>query len=192
MTVQGPVKEQQPDGMSHGGARRGEAPGAWRPDGREGGWGWGCQNGCCRLGVGLVWSRSMASCLCGLCARSSAGRRSCRPVAPFACHDVVDVWVPPQTVAYVLVVLWVSLYAASVVGLSRGKRTGAAGGRGRGEREQRCCGQGCVRKAGASGAAPEAVRQAVGGGCQSGCGRLLSVTNAMEAGTWRQGDSGWA
>ena len=38
-------------------------------------------------------------------------------------------------------------------------------------------------------AAPEAVRQAVGGGCQSGWGRLLSVTNAIEAGTWRQGDS---
>ena len=36
------------------------------------------------------------------------------------------------------------------------------------------------------------VRQAVGGGCQSGWGRLLSVTNAVEAGTWRQGDSGWA
>ena len=31
----------------------------------------------------------------------------------------------------------------------------------------------------------EAVRQAVGGGCQSGWGRLLSVTNAAEAGTWR-------
>ena len=40
--------------------------------------------------------------------------------------------------------------------------------------------------------APEAVRQAVGGGCQSGWGRLLSVANAIEAGTWRQGDSGWA
>ena len=39
---------------------------------------------------------------------------------------------------------------------------------------------------------PEAVRQAVGGGCQSGWVRLLSVTNAVEAGTWRQGDSGWA
>ena len=39
---------------------------------------------------------------------------------------------------------------------------------------------------------PAAVRQAVGGGCQSGWGRLLSVTNAVEAGTWRQGDSGWA
>ena len=38
----------------------------------------------------------------------------------------------------------------------------------------------------------EAVRQAVGGGCQSGWGRLLSVTNAIEAGTCRQGDSGWA
>ena len=33
---------------------------------------------------------------------------------------------------------------------------------------------------------------AVGGGCQSGWGRLLSVTNATEAGTWRQGDSGLA
>ena len=40
--------------------------------------------------------------------------------------------------------------------------------------------------------APEAVRQAVGGVRQSGWGRLLSVTNATEAGTWRQGDSGWA
>ena len=45
---------------------------------------------------------------------------------------------------------------------------------------------------GAPEAAPEAVRQAVGGSCQSGWGRLLSVTNAIEAGTWRQGDSGWA
>ena len=34
--------------------------------------------------------------------------------------------------------------------------------------------------------APEAVRQAVGGGCRGGWGRLLSVTNAVEAGTWRQ------
>ena len=38
----------------------------------------------------------------------------------------------------------------------------------------------------------EAVRQAVGGGCQSGSRRLLSVTNPIEAGTCRQGDSGWA
>ena len=45
---------------------------------------------------------------------------------------------------------------------------------------------------GASETAPEAVRQAVGGGCRSGWGRLLSVTNAVEAGTWRRGDSGWA
>ena len=38
------------------------------------------------------------------------------------------------------------------------------------------------------------MRQAVGGGCQSGWGRLLSVTSAIEAGTCRQGDSGraWA
>ena len=34
--------------------------------------------------------------------------------------------------------------------------------------------------------------QAVGGGCQSGWGRLLSVPNATEAGAWRQRDSGWA
>ena len=53
-------------------------------------------------------------------------------------------------------------------------------------------GQGCIRRGGASEAAAEAVRQAVAGGCQSGWGRLLSVTNATEAGTWRQGDSGWA
>ena len=52
--------------------------------------------------------------------------------------------------------------------------------------------QGCIRRKGASEAAPEAVRQAVGGGCRSGWGRLLSVTNAIEAGTWRQGNSGWA
>ena len=52
--------------------------------------------------------------------------------------------------------------------------------------------QRCIRTEGASEAAPEAVRQAVGGGCRSGWGRLLSVANAVEAGTWRQGDSGWA
>ena len=45
---------------------------------------------------------------------------------------------------------------------------------------------------GASEAASEAVRQAVGGGCQSGWGRLLSITNAIEACTWRYRDSGWA
>ena len=43
---------------------------------------------------------------------------------------------------------------------------------------------------GTSEEAPAAVRQAVGGGCQSDCGRLLSVTNAIEVGTWRQGDGG--
>ena len=48
--------------------------------------------------------------------------------------------------------------------------------------------QRCIRREGASEAAPEAVRQAVAGGCQSGWGRLLSVTNAIEAGTCRQGD----
>ena len=37
---------------------------------------------------------------------------------------------------------------------------------------------------GTSEAAPEALRQAVGGGCRSGLGRLLSVTNAIEVGTW--------
>ena len=50
--------------------------------------------------------------------------------------------------------------------------------------------QGCIRREGTSKAVPEAVAQAVGGGCQSGWGRLLSVTNAIEARTWRQGDSG--
>ena len=52
--------------------------------------------------------------------------------------------------------------------------------------------QECVRREVTSEAAPAAVRQAVGGGCQSGWGRLLSVANAIEAGIWRQGDSGWA
>ena len=65
-------------------------------------------------------------------------------------------------------------------------RWGTPTGRGGGGR------QGCIGTEEASEAAPEAVRQAVGGGCQSGWGRLLSVTNAIEAGTWRQGDSGWA
>ena len=53
-------------------------------------------------------------------------------------------------------------------------------------------GQGCIRREGASEVAPEAVRQAVGAGCQSGWRQLLLVTNAVEAGTWREGDSGWA
>ena len=53
-------------------------------------------------------------------------------------------------------------------------------------------GQGYNRREGTSEAAPEAVRQATGEGCRSGWGRLLSVTNSIEAGTWRQGDSGWA
>ena len=33
---------------------------------------------------------------------------------------------------------------------------------------------------------------AVRGGCQRGWGRLPSVTHAIETGTWRQWDSGWA
>ena len=47
--------------------------------------------------------------------------------------------------------------------------------------------QRCLGRGGSSEAAQEAVRQAVGGGCQSGWGRLVSVTNAIEAGTsfWR-------
>ena len=53
-------------------------------------------------------------------------------------------------------------------------------------------GQGCIRREGTSEAAPEAVRQALRGRCQSGCLRLLSVTYAIEAGTWRQGYSGRA
>ena len=53
-------------------------------------------------------------------------------------------------------------------------------------------GGGCIQKEGTSETAPEAVRQAVGGGCQSGWGRLLSVTNAIEPGPCRQGVSGWA
>ena len=53
-------------------------------------------------------------------------------------------------------------------------------------------GQGCIRRERASEAAPGAGLQAVGGGCRSGWGRLLSVTNAIEAGICRQGDSGWA
>ena len=51
--------------------------------------------------------------------------------------------------------------------------------------------QGCIRREGTSEAVPEAVRQAVGGGCRSGWGRLLSVTHAIEAGICRQGDTSW-
>ena len=43
--------------------------------------------------------------------------------------------------------------------------------------------QGCVRRESISVVAPEAVGQAAGGVCQRGWGRLLSVTNAIEAGT---------
>ena len=53
-------------------------------------------------------------------------------------------------------------------------------------------GQGCIRRAGASEGAPEAVRWAFGGDCQSGWRWLLSVTNAIEAGICRRGDSGRA
>ena len=52
--------------------------------------------------------------------------------------------------------------------------------------------EGCLRRDGASEAAPDAVRQAVGGVFQSGWGRLLSVTNAIGAGTCGRGGSGRA
>ena len=52
--------------------------------------------------------------------------------------------------------------------------------------------QGCIGRERTSEVVPEFVRSAVGGGCQGGWGRLLSVTNVIEAGSWRQGDSGWA
>ena len=52
--------------------------------------------------------------------------------------------------------------------------------------------QGCIRREGTSKAAPGAVRQAVEGGCECGWGQLLSVTNAIKAGTCSQEDSGWA
>ena len=69
------------------------------------------------------------------------------------------------------------------MGVGAGAGAGAGAGR---------CRQGCIRRERTSEAAPEAVRQAVAGGCRSGWGRLLSVINAIEAGTWREGDSGWA
>ena len=40
-------------------------------------------------------------------------------------------------------------------------------------------GVGCIGREGTSEAAPGAVRLAVAGGCQSGWGRLLTVTNAI-------------
>ena len=103
VTVQGPVKEQQPDGMSHGGR--------------------GFQR-CIGTAVHRLLLR------CGLCLA--------------VCRSAFIICVPRQR--------W---------GL----------------------GQGCVGRKWA----PEAVRQAVGGGCQSGWGRLLSATNAIEAGTWGSG-----
>ena len=51
--------------------------------------------------------------------------------------------------------------------------------------------QGCMRREGTAEVALEAVGSGVGG-CQSGWGQLLSVTNAIEAGTCGQGGSGWA
>ena len=50
---------------------------------------------------------------------------------------------------------------------------GAIGQPGAGQKGRR---QGCMRREWTLEAAPEAVRQVVGGGCQSGWGRLLSVT----------------
>ena len=55
--------------------------------------------------------------------------------------------------------------------------------------------QGCIGRERTSEAAREAVRQVVGGGCRSGWGRLLWVTNAIEAGAWRRRQwlgEGWA
>ena len=52
--------------------------------------------------------------------------------------------------------------------------------------------QGCIGREGRSEAAPEAVGQAVGGGCQSGWGRLLSVRIAIATGTGRWRDDGRA
>ena len=46
----------------------------------------------------------------------------------------------------------------------------------RGDGHSRSSGQGCLRREGASEAAPEAVGWAFGGGCQSGWAPLLSVT----------------
>ena len=60
-----------------------------------------------------------------------------------------------------------------------GSRTGGSGGYPR------------MHQKGSIKGGPVAVRQAVGGGCQSSWGRLLSVTNAIEAGAWRQGDGSW-
>ena len=54
-------------------------------------------------------------------------------------------------------------------------------------------GGGCIRRERTSEAAPEAVRQAVRREeVTKAVGRFLSVTNAIEAGTWRWGGSGWA
>ena len=56
----------------------------------------------------------------------------------------------------------------------------------------RAPGRGWIRRERTSEAVPEAVRQALGGGFQSGWGWLPSVTNAIEAGSCCQGDGGWA
>ena len=56
--------------------------------------------------------------------------------------------------------------------------SGGEGGDSAGPRTQTPPPQGCIRRERTSEAPPEAVGQAVGGGCQSGWERLLSVTNA--------------
>ena len=50
----------------------------------------------------------------------------------------------------------------------------------------------CIRREGTREVASEAARQAVGGGCQSGWGRLPSATNAVEAGHLPSGRHSWA
>ena len=77
-------------------------------------------------------------------------------------------------------------------GDGRGQRPRGRGGGAGGPAGPTGVHQGCISREGTSEVAPEAVRQAAGGGCQSGWGRLLSVTKAIEAGTCRQGNSGWA
>ena len=83
--------------------------------------------------------------------------------------------------------------AAAVAG-GTGERGGAKAAMGKraGAKRPAMC-RAASEGEGASEAAEEAVRQAVGGGCQSGCGAVtVGYKCHSEAGTWRQGDSGWA
>ena len=190
VTVRGPVKKQQPDGMSHGGAGRGgwtppqppppkdrpppplkKSPARWSHPLSRG----ATRAQCCFFQIHNA--RATAPTLHVL------PQHHCRSLRRACCSR----WRAPPPV---MQCTW-RTHSAGVAraGLGRPERplppTPSGGGfdaLNSGIRRLSSCRQGCIRREGTAEAAPAAVRQAVGGGCQSGWGRLLSVTNAIEAG----------